>query len=369
MVGALARAALTLLLAASLAGTFWSALRLSRNPALAPVIARSATEIRAAVARETARAATPERLATRLRALLAETPRNWLAIDALSGIAGERHIALPPDLIAARDAARARDTSLISRAGTCLACAWNAENCPLSALLICQAPMVVTPLGDVMGLGNEAWHAAAGAPVDRINLALSVVGLGGTLLAIPSEGAGAALGLGANVARMAHRMGLMTRPMGALILRAARDGIDWAGLRRLPLAEFADAAHLRRLLRPRAFAPVVETAQDLGRIEEAAGPLATLHLIRYIDSPEDARLLADAGEALGPKLTGRLELLGKSRLVSLTTRFTRFAAGVVISLAGLIYSLGMMLAHGLHHAALSRLRRAARRPAPPPRFR
>lgn len=367
MVRALARAALTVLLAASLAGTFWSVLRLTRNPALAPIISRSAEGIRAAVARETARDATPERLAARIRGLLAESPHNWLAIDALSGLATERGIALPPDLVAARNAARADDTSLLSRAGTCLACAWNASNCPLSAILVCQAPMVVTPLGDVIGLGNEAWHAAWGEPVDRINLALSVVGLGGTLLAIPSEGSAAALGLGANAARMAHRMGLMTRPMGELILRAARDGIDWPGLRRLPLSKLADAESLRRLLRPRAFTPVVETAESLSRIEEAAGPVATLHLIRYIDSPEDARLIADAGEALGPKLTSRLELFGKSRLLSLTTRFTRFAAGVVTSLAGLLYSLGMMLAHALHHATIRRLRRAARRrPAPRP---
>lgn len=360
MVRALARAALTLLLAASLAGTFWSVLQLRRNPALAPLVARSADEIRAAVDREMAQEATAANVAARLRALLAESPRNWLAIDAVSDIATERGLALPPDLVAARDAAKAADQSLVAQAQSCLACALDASQCPLSATLVCQAPMVLTPLGDLAGVSTEAWHAAWGQPVDRVNLALSVTGLGATLLAIPTEGAGAALGLGANVARLADRMRLLSKPLAEMILRTARDGIDWQGLRLLPLAALADPAALRRLLRPQSFAPLVDVAENLGRVEEAAGPLAALHMVRYIDGAEDARGLARASEALGQKTVGRLELFGKSRLLGLTLRASHFALGVVASLASLIYSLGMTIAQMLHHALIRGLRRAAR---------
>lgn len=353
--------ALLALSACNLGATLWL---WQRNPAVRVLAERSAVEFRAAVDRETARVATPDRVAARLGALIAERPRNWLAIDAVSGIARERALALPPELIAARDAARAADNSSWAETRACLACALDASSCPLSATLICQAPMVVTPLGDVAGLLSEAWHAAWDEPVDRVNLTLSIAGLGGTLLAVPSEGSGALLGIGANAARLAHRMHLLTRPMGETILRAARDGVDWAGLRALPLrrmlTEGPDLAAFRRLLRPRAFAPVVSVVEDLGRIEDAVGPVAALHMVRYIDDADDARRLAGASEALGPKVVGRLELFGKSRLLSLTTRLSRYAIGVVGSIFGLIASFGALLTHALHHLLLRRLHRAAR---------
>lgn len=365
MVRSLARVALTLMLAVSLAGSFWSARQLLRNPLLAAMVSRSADGIRAAADRAMAAEATQDRVADRLRALLLETPRNWVAIHAVSDVADERGIALPPDLIATRDADRVNDTGLLASARACAACALDAAACDLSATLICQAPMVLTPAGDLVGIGTEAWHAAWGGPVDRINLALSVVGLGGLLLALPTEGGAGLIGLGANAARLAHRMRLLTAPMGEMILRAARDGIDWAGLRALPLrkmvAEGIDVDSFRRLLHPQAFAPVVAVAEDFGRIEATLGPTATLHLLRYVNDAQDARRLADAAEALGPKTVGRLEVLGKSRFLRLTLRLSHIALGVVASLFGLILSAGTMLSHALHHAAFRALRRAARR--------
>lgn len=328
------------------------------------VVERGADEIRAAADREMARAATPERVAARMRVLLAEQPRNWVAIDAVSGVAAERGIALPGDLVATRQAVREADTGLAATAWACGACALDAASCRLSATLVCQAPMVLTPAGDIAGLSTEAWHAARGEPVDRVNLALSVAGLGGMLLAVPSEGSGALLGLGANAARLAHRMGLLTRPMGEMILRAARDGIDWAGVKALPVGRLltgeADIAALRRLIRPRAFDPVVEVVEDLGRIEAAAGTAAALHLVRYIDDAGEARQLAAASEALGPKVVGRMELMGKSRLLGLTLRLSRAALGAVASLFGLILAAGTMLAHALQQAGLRLLRRRLR---------
>lgn len=337
---------------------------LLRNPLLAPVAARSAQEISAAAAREMARVATPEHVDARLRTLLAERPRDWLAIDAVLGVARERGIALPADLIAASDAARAEDVSYLAQARACVTCALDPASCPLSSTLLCQAPMTLTPLGDVAGVSTEAWHTAIGTPVDRLNLTLSVVGLGSTLLAVPTDGAGAFLGVGANLFRLAHRMKLLTRPMGELLLRAGRDGVNWARLQAVSLRDLASgglsAGTLRGFLRPQAFAPAVEVVEDLGRIRTASGSLEALYLLRYIDDEKDAARLAKASEALGPKVAGRMEILGKSRLLRLTTRLTRFAVGAVASLIGFIYALGMILAHGLHHLLLRRLRRAVR---------
>lgn len=56
--------------------------------------------------------------------------------------------------------------------------------------------------------------------MDRLNLALS--------LAVPTEGVGVFLGLGANAARLARRIGLMTAPLARMILRATFDAVYWA---------------------------------------------------------------------------------------------------------------------------------------------
>ena len=357
MVRALARAALTLLLVLSLAGSFWSVRQLLRNPLLSAMVSRSADGIRAATDRAMAAEATPDRIADRLRALLAETPRNWVAIDAVGGVADERGIALPPDLIATRDADRAEDTGLLAAVGGCAACMVDAASCALSAQLLCQAPMVLTPIGDLYGVASEGAHYLAGQPVDDLNLGLSAIGLGATALALASGGSSLTLKAGAGMAKLAHRMGLLSPRLVHLALDAIRDGIDWGGLWAVRSGD-----DLGRLLRPRVLAPVIEVARDTDRIETALGPAATLHLLRYVDDAQDARHLADAAEALGPKTVGRLEMLGKSRFLRLTLRFSHFALGVMASLFGLILSAGTMLAHALHHAALRGLRRAARRP-------
>jgi hypothetical protein len=344
------------MLAVSLAGSFWSVRQLLRDPLLSPMVARSAEEIRAAADRALAVEATPDRLVDRLSHLLTATPRNWVAIDAVSGVADERGIALPPDLTAARESARAEDAGLLAAVGGCATCMVSAARCELSAQLLCQVPMVLTPIGDLYGIASEGVHYLAGQPVDELNLGLSAIGLGATALTLASGGSSLTLKIGASTARLAHRMGLLSPRLTRLAIDAIRDGIDWGGLWAVRSSD-----DLGRLLRPSVLAPVIEVARDTGRMDAALGPTATLYLLHSVDGAQDARHLADAAEALGPKTVGRLEVLGKSRFLRLTLRFSNFALGAVASLFGLILSAGMMLAHALHHAAFRHLRRAARR--------
>lgn len=356
MVRALSRAALTLMLVVSLTGTIWSVRRLLRDPLLLAMVSRSADEIRAATDRAMAAEATPDRIADRLRHLLAETPRNWVAIDAVSGVAEEHKITLPPDLIAARDADRAADTSFLANLGGCALCAVDAAQCHLSAQLLCQVPIVATPVGDVVGVASEGTNYLLGRPVDNLNLGLSAIGLGATALTLASGGSSLTLKAGASLAKLAHRMGILTPRLAQLGLDAGHDAIEWA-------ARAAKKGHVdpADLLRAPALAPVIEVARDTGRIGAVLPPTQTLQLLSYVDDAQDARHLADAAEALGPKTVGRLEMLGKSRFLRLTLRFSHFALGMVASLLGLMLSVGMMLAHALHHAAFRALRQAARR--------
>ena len=155
MLRQVARTLLSPILLASLAACGWSVWQISQNPVLRPVADRSADQIVAATDRWLATHATPETIETRLSALLAGEQRNWLAIEAVEAVAQDQGTPLSLACQAQRIAAHDRDSGWLAQGGACVACAVNAANCELSGILICQAPMVLTPLGDVAGIGIE----------------------------------------------------------------------------------------------------------------------------------------------------------------------------------------------------------------------
>ncbi|QUS34822.1 hypothetical protein [Falsirhodobacter algicola] len=343
-----ARAGLTALLALSLVLAAASMIRIARDPALRPFADRATAAIAAAMDREMAAAATPARIAERLTALLAEEPRNWVAIDAVTDVARER--GLPYDM-AAVEAARDADFSIAARASTCAACAWDIAQCRLSAELLCQAPML-TGIGDVKDLAREGMHYAAGEEVDPVTVALSAVGLGATALVLASGGTSLTLKAGAAAVKTARGMRLLSPPMTAMLQRAAREGLDWSALRR--------TGDLRRAVRPGTLGPLTETVREVNRLEGALPTVETLALLRHIDGPDDARRIANAAEALGPRTVGRMEVLGKARFLRATARLSNIAIGLAAGLWGIAAALMGMAAHLGHTAALRLLRRLAR---------
>src|SRR5690606_30993012 len=104
---------------------------------------------------------------------------------------------------------------------------------------------------------------------------------------------------------------------GAAVIKAARGmGRLSVGLSDEIVAAFRAAG--RGATRTDAIDPLVRLAADMGRISEAAGISGTLHLIRLADSGAEAGRLADAAAALGPRVVGRAEVLGKGRLFRAT---------------------------------------------------
>lgn len=184
----LARAGLTFLLVLSLALTGWSAWRISHDPLLRPLIDRTADEFAAALEREMADAAIPEAVVARLSVLLAEDPRNWIAIQAVEEIVADRGLHLPAAVTEARATAWEEDSGFLAKAGACLACTVNAANCSLSEALICNAPVALTPVGDLIGIGKAAVAAAGGDDIDEFDLALSLIGLGATVAVVATGG-------------------------------------------------------------------------------------------------------------------------------------------------------------------------------------
>jgi hypothetical protein len=75
--------------------------------------------------------------------------------------------------------------------------------------------------------------------------------------------------------------------------------------------------------------PAVATLGDIGRTRDALGTPGMLHMLRHVDTPADARRIANAAEAMGPRSIGAMEVLGRSRFLRITLR----AADTVWALA------------------------------------
>ncbi|WP_096786401.1 hypothetical protein [Rhodobacter sp. CZR27] len=352
MIRRAARAALSLALLASLVATLLTAARIARDPALAPFTEAAADEIVAASDRLMSLHATPEAVLARIEARLAESPPNAVALHALETLAADRGVPLPPDLVARLVAAR--DKGLLEQAAGCLRCAWQPADCALSAELFCQAPMVLTPAGDVAGLARAGQALLTGAEVDQVDLLLSAAGLGATAVLLASGGSSGTVKLGTGTLRLAHRMKLLSPPLARLVTRTAATAVDWA---RLPAARSAE--DVARLVHPEALRPLGEVAEGLGRIGATLSPAQTLHLLRHIDGAADARGLAAAAEALGPRTVARAEMLGKTRLLRTTLRWSATTRQLMASLAALLASATALLCAVAQSVGLRLVRRLA----------
>lgn len=347
---------MTLVIAGSLALTLLSAGRIAMDPTLAPLRDATKSEIVATLDTELARLS-PDTIPAKITEHLSAERRDWVVLQSLRDLSTELGRPLPPETLAAYDAAWAEDSGLWANAANCAACALDPAACTLSTFMMCQAPIMLTPVGDLATILDGGIDYMAGEDVDRIAIALSIVGLGATATLAVSGGTYAAAKLGASGLKTARAMNRLSPRMTALLTRAASDGVDWIALRR---ARSVDDVTLA--LRADAFAPLVSTAADLDRIRAATDTTTALHLLPLVDDATDARRLANAAEALGPRITARAEVLGKTRLIRATTRITGIGYALVSGMVTLILSLGMFLAHALQSRLFATLRRATTPP-------
>jgi hypothetical protein len=355
MVRGIARSLLLVLILGSAFLTGASARAVLRDPLLHPLIAATADQITAATDRMMATEATPEHLASLIDLRLHEEPHNWVALDALNEVAAEQGVVFAPDLEQAVKTARALDEGWFAQIGGCAACAWDIARCSLSQAMVCKAPILLTPVEDLRGVIKAGVDYSTGNDIDQLDLGLSVVGLSATALVVVSGGATGALKGGAALVRLARGMNLLSPRLSALLVDTLRGAIDWAAI---PAVRSSD--DLVRTVRMGAIAPAVVIAGDLGRMTETIGPVRALHLLPMVDDAADARALTRATEALGARVVGRAEVLGKARLFRATVRTGSVAATLVSGLVGLLVGLGMVLSGLVQTAMMRGLRRLAR---------
>ncbi len=347
MLRSVARAVLTGLM---LAGLVWSGLslwRFTQSPVGGMLVARGDAELSAAYERALARHATSEAIAARISARLDENPRNWVALEGLMALSDLQE--LPAPVAAAYAHAHAQDHSWRAMGAGCGACAYDLRACSMGAELACGIGVNLTVAGDMLSLGRETGAFMRGDPVDQLDVTLSFIGIGAAGLVVVTGGTSYTLKIGAGLMKVAHRMGRLSPGLRRVYGRAARDGVDWAAM-----GAARNADDLARLARMEALRPALELTESLGRVQARAGTRGALHLVGHVDSLDDARRLARASDALGPRSVGAFELLGKSRFLRTGLRLAdslRDALGGLI--AAITAALGLIWTR-----ILRRLRRA-----------
>lgn len=353
----MARLVLTGLMIASLVLAAVNISALTKAPIGAAFVARGTAGLAAATEHALAVHATPEAVARRLDALLIEKPRNWLAIEAVEALAADRAISLPADLMARRAAAWEADGGFWKGAGDCLQCIRDATTCDLTLVMLCRAPIELSPVGDLAGITRGGLDYIAGRDVDEVDVILSVIGLTAVTLALWSGGSSLTIKAGAGLGKMAKSMNRLPDAMTRPLVRVFREGVDWSGI-----GQVRKLDDLVGLLRPSVMRPAAVIVGDAGRMVRNTSTLEALHLMKYLDDPADLSRMARASNALGPRMVGTVELLGKSRVMRLTMRMADEVWFVFGSLVGALAS-ALALLQSLMFSAMSRgLRRAARRP-------
>lgn len=342
---------MTLVIAGSLALTLLSAGRIALDPTLKPLRDATVSEITAAIDTELARLS-PDTIPAQIATHLSAERRDWVVLQALRDLATDLGQPLPPETQAAYDAAWAEDSGFWANASNCAACTLDPAACTLSTFALCQAPVMLTPVGDLATILDGGIDYMAGGEVDRIAIALSIVGLGATATVVATGGTSVVAKLGASGLKTARAMGRLSPRLAALVTRAATDGVDWIALRR---ARSLDDVALA--LRADAFAPLVSVAADLERIRTATDTTTALHLLSRIDDAADARRLATASKALGPRIVATSEVLGKARLLRATVRVTGIGYALLGGLVTLLLSCAMLIGSLLQTRLFAALRR------------
>lgn len=357
------RAARLILLVAALASfalTGSRLLALYRNPLVQWQVERSEAEIAAAVERLLVAEATPEALAARLEHQLSQERRNWVVIDSLEGIAADRGIVMAPEIGARIAAARQTDGSILETGKKCIACALDAAHCEPSGILLCRVPIDLTVIGDVTGVIVQSRNYVTGEPVDRLELGFSAVGLSATTLGVMSGGTSLGFKAGVGTARLAWRIGTLSPKLVARISRGLADAVDWNRVANARVTHFAE--DFRAAVRPGAFDDILHTFRHVGDLRTRTSVPQTLHLLRFVDSPDDARKLAAVSRTAGTKTAGLVELAGKNRVFRGLLRWSDETWGLIRGgVAFVTFGIGLLCSIGWT-VVFSALRRLARGP-------
>ena len=324
----------------------WSTWQIVGNRAGQLLVERSVDEISLAYTKLINRELSQIALEQRIQQELLVGDRNWMLLQSLRDISVQQDYQLSQQTEDLWSIASSEDHSLLNSSKDCMLCMWSSKACESSAAMACGLALNFTPIGDVGGLARASVAFANGEDIDEIDVALSAVGIGATVVVFtPAAAAGVSTKIGAGFLKFANLTRSIPQPILRALRSAAKEGVDWAKLR-----TSKSVADVSQSLRPHVIAPIRESAESLGRIKSNTGANQALHLLQSADSIAELKQIARATEALESKTSGYIALFGKNRILRITVRV---ADEVYYMLTG-IFGLFVSIFFGLIQLALDR---------------
>ncbi|HPE60742.1 MAG TPA: hypothetical protein PLB10_10415 [Thiolinea sp.] len=208
-----------------------------------------------------------------------------------------------------------------------------------------------TVVGDVRDLYEQFDLYQQEKPVDNVIVTLAGVGVALTAATVVSAGSAAAAKSGSSALKMAARGGRITPRMRRLLMRQGSEVFDYHKFMLATRGERSLGAIRRAAVNaynPAAARALSETAERVNNIRRSTSLVATVDMLRYVESADDLRRLEKVSGTYGDMTRGILRLTGKTAIgtVRLLRRSTELIwsmlAGVasviatVLSLAGLL---------------------------------
>ena len=265
---------------------------------------------------------------------LVTEPRNWVLINSLREIAEDQEIPLSAGIQEDLDNAEASDHSLLNTTAECVRCAWDTGSCQLSKAMACGLTVNMTPIGDVAGIAKAGTAYWKGEDVDEIDAALSIVGLGATAMGIGSGGTFLSVKAGAGLLKFANLSGNIPASITRVLRKAAREGIDWSGLKSVRSVD-----DLRSVTRMDALSPAVRASSSIGEMVRRSSVAQGLYLLRVSEDVSELRSISRAAAVWKNKTAGYLSIIGKNRVVRVSFRLADEVYALAIGLVGLLASI------------------------------
>ena len=251
-------------------------------------IERSQSELEEKLVKLAARNSDQAALEKAINSELASEPRNWVIINSLLEIAENRGVSLSVEVQEDLENADANDNSFVNRTTECAMCAWDTSSCQSSTAIACGMTVSMTPIGDVACIARAGTAYWKGEDVDEIDVALSVIGLGATAVTLASMGKSSPVSVpvkaGAGLLKFAHLSGNIPAPITRALGDAAREGIDWSGLRAV-----RGTNDLKSVMRMDALTPVTNAATSIGEIVNRSSAAQGLYLLRLSKNVSELR--------------------------------------------------------------------------------
>ena len=261
-------------------------------------------------------------------------PRNWVVINSLLEIAENQEIPLSEGIQESLENADASDNSFLNTTTECVRCAWDTSSCQLSKAMACGLTVNMTPIGDVAGIARAGTNYWQGEDIDEIDAALSIVGLGASAMSIGSGGTSLTLKAGAGLLKFAHLSGNIPAPIARVLRTAAREGVDWAGLRAIRGVD-----DLKSVMRIDALTPAVNASSSIGEIVSSASVAQGLYLLRVSENVSELRSISRTAAVWKNETAGFIRLVGKNRVVRASFRLAGEVYALAVGLVGLLVSI------------------------------